>query len=187
MAAAKIEELLVEKSKLEGERDDAVGQLALFKQEVCTSLYGITCTAIVTGCVAVFTTLFMTSCGLSSALRCRPSLMRRRKQLLKHSTRCDNHRGCFVLCHFVFLSLHFSHSHSPLLPLPLPLSPSPSLPPPLQSVAAREKLSAELDVLRQQVASITSEKEGHEKVAKSVEDKVCGVYVLEYGGTGHCN
>ena len=48
MAAAKIEELLVEKSKLEGERDDAVGQLALFKQEVCTCLYGITCTAIVT-------------------------------------------------------------------------------------------------------------------------------------------
>ena len=35
----RIEELLMEKSKLEGERDHAVDQLALFKEEVCTRLY----------------------------------------------------------------------------------------------------------------------------------------------------
>ena len=44
-SAAKIENLLMEKSRLEGERDHAVDQLALFKKEVCTCLKGVTCPA----------------------------------------------------------------------------------------------------------------------------------------------
>ena len=48
--------------------------------------------------------------------------------------------------------------------------------PPTQSAAAQEKLSTEVDALKQQMASITREKEEeNERVAKSVEDKVCGV------------
>ena len=57
------------------------------------------------------------------------------------------------------------------------LLPSPPITlPPTQSVAAQEKLSAELDELRQHIASIAREREEHEKVAKSVEDKVGHYY-----------
>ena len=74
----------------------------------------------------------------------------------------------------------------PTPPLPFPPLPSPPLPSPpldlsLQSNAAQEKLSEELNVLRQQVANLMKEEEEHKKVAKALEDKVCAcVFVCLY-------
>lgn len=54
---AKIEELLMEKSKLEDERDHAVDQLALFKKEVC--MYTFACSAVCGGSAAVCACAYM--------------------------------------------------------------------------------------------------------------------------------
>lgn len=107
--------------------------------------------------------------------------MRKSSPQLKRSERCDHHRGCWC---FVNLSPLQSPLPTPLLSHPPPPSS------PLQSVAAQEKLSAELDELREQIVSISNDREEHEKVAKSVEDKVCaaratatstGLYLLAQG------
>lgn len=98
-------------------------------------------------------------CSLFSVHRCRQSLTKKNKPLLKLLARCErHHRGCCALwCVHSYL---YASVLAPLLPS-------------TQSAAAQEKLSTEVDALKQQMASITCEKEEEkERAAKSVEDKV---------------